>query len=79
MATDLLKYLASTPRTWKDWSYRLLLVVILVLGYLRLERIRQGQVVTQRKVDAVATVVATAVSGESEAPPERSGSAQFEP
>lgn len=61
MAKDFIKYLATPPSTWREWTYRIVLTVLIILGLLRLERIRRGQLDTQQKVDAVATAVATEV------------------
>lgn len=61
MLTKIINYLAASPKNGLDLAWRIVFFLLLVLGLLRLERIRRGQLDTQRDVQQVATAVATAV------------------
>lgn len=63
MLSSIAKYLGSTPKNGMDLAWRIVLLVVLVLGILRLERIRSGQLQVERKVNQVATAVATVAEG----------------
>jgi len=62
MLKSIWTYLGSKPTNGLDLAWRIILLVVLVLGILRLERIRRGQLDTQHDVKQVATAVAVEIA-----------------
>lgn len=62
MARDMLKYLATPPTSWREWTYRVVVIVLLGLIFLRYVRLQQTADSTSTQIQQIATVVATATA-----------------
>ena len=57
MAQDFLRYIASKPTSWTEAVYRLIVLLILVWGVIRIRRVETVAENTNTKVALIATVV----------------------